>query len=126
MLEHLFPQNIMNALNNIRFMHKKGGYMIICVPDINCYTNKYYKSKKDSIIFQPSAGHYIFFSLKSLIFLLDHTGYESHPIYYHDNNKAYYGSNKTFNILEKLKLKQYIERSIKVTSYEVCVLCRRI
>lgn len=125
-LEHIYPDLVWNVFENIHFMNKKGGYLVLCVPDLNSFESIYFKNKEQAILFQPKAGHHIYFSLESLTYILSEIGYNITPLYYHNRNGEAIKNNNEFRILEKLKLRKYIEDMIKIGSYAVCVASTKI
>lgn len=124
-LEHIHPEEITKVFENIHFMHINGGYLVICVPDLHAPNSRYYSTYKEAIIFQPKASHYIYFSLESLTYLLHNTGYNVNPIYFHNKNGEAKIINIFSDILESIKLRKYIERSISANNYSICIIAQK-
>lgn len=125
-MEHIYPEEIWNVFNNIFFMQKAGGYLVICVPDLLSPNSRHYKGMEEAILFQPKASHFIFFSLESITYLLSKIGYEVIPIYYHNEKGKTIRNNNSYNILDKIKLTKYINRSISGARYELCIAGKKI
>lgn len=123
--EHIFPDALWNVFQNINYMNKIGGYLILCVPDFNSYTSQYFKSKDEAMIFQPKAGHFIYFTIESISYILHESGYEVKPIYFHINNIGV--RNKDINsILDEFRLRKFIEDRLKSDPYSLCVSSKKV
>lgn len=124
-LEHIYAQEIWNVFENIHFMQKIGGYLVICVPDLLSPTSRFYKNREEAIIFQPKASHHVFFTSESLTYVLHETGYEVLPIFYHNENGKLLRNNNTLNLLESTKLKKFIQNSIRWSTYQTCIIGKK-
>lgn len=124
-LEHIYPEEVWNVFENIKFMNKPEGYLIFCVPDLNGFKSQYFNNKEEAIIFQPKAAHHVYFTMESLTFILNNIGYEVTPIYYHDKKGFAVRDINGLSLLEKLKLRKYIEDSIRSDPYGVCIYSKR-
>lgn len=125
-LEHIYPEFVWSVFENIHYMNIIGGYLVLCVPDLNSFKSQYFNTKEQAILFQPKAAHYVYYTFESLKYILNDIGYEVTPLYYHNKNGEAIENINEYYKLEKLNLKKIIQASIKSDMYGVCVKCKKL
>jgi 2-polyprenyl-3-methyl-5-hydroxy-6-metoxy-1,4-benzoquinol methylase len=106
-LEHY--QNPKHGISEIRQYLNDDGYLFIRVPAFDCLWRKVFKSKW--IWFQPE-NHYFHYSLKSLKYLLNNSGFKTIEIYHRKPNNSL--TKRSYKLSEKAFGKYFREsRSLR-------------